>query len=298
MAGDAGVPGGQVTIGWNDYGVNQNQLMANSITPGTDFQFTDATAAIINSGTKAGPTATAFTQTISGLSASTISALDNLSVNLAVTDTSDQTLSLLLFSPPTVVNGVTVQPFITLFAASTINVGGTQTTLNPNIRGITGTNVGVVSMGPAVGTLFTDSAPRSITDINPVTAARGDTGPYIGQYSVENDQFVTDPYGRSLNAFLNTLLQNGYNINGNWTLESIDNNTSASTTPAFVNYWTLNLATGQRADINVVTSRDPEFRRHKRADSAAPWSPGRRRTPFCRPTRPLCRRSQSASDLA
>ena len=47
------------------------------------------------------------------------------------------TLSLILFSPPTVVNGVTVQPFITLFAASTINVGGTQTTLNPNIRGIT-----------------------------------------------------------------------------------------------------------------------------------------------------------------
>ena len=27
--GDAGIPGGQVTVGWNDYGANQNQLMAN-----------------------------------------------------------------------------------------------------------------------------------------------------------------------------------------------------------------------------------------------------------------------------
>ena len=150
--GDAGIPGGQVTVAWNNYGANQNGLMANTVTPGTDNQFTDATATIINPGTKTGPTTTGFSLTVSGLSSTTIQNLDSLSVNLAVTDSADNTLSLILFAPPTVVNGVTVQPFITLFAASTINVAGTQTTLNPDIRGITGTNVGVVSMGPAVGT--------------------------------------------------------------------------------------------------------------------------------------------------
>ena len=249
--GDAGVPGGQVTVGWNDYGANQNQLMANSISPGQAYQFSDTTGGIIGAGTKTGPTATDFSQTIT-LTANQIENLDSLNVNLGITDASDATLSVILFSPATVVNGQTIHPYITLFAASTINVGGTQSTLNPNVRGITGTNVGVVSMGPVVGTTFTDNASRSITDINPVTAARGDTGPYIGNYTIEDDGFVSDPYGRSLNSFLQTLLANGYPINGSWTLETIDNNTAAPSTPAFVNYWTLNLSTGQEADQNVV----------------------------------------------
>ena len=249
--GDAGVPGGQVTVGWNDYGANQNQLMANSISPGQAYAFSDTTGGIINAGTKTGPTDTDFTQTIS-LSPSQIANLDSLNVNLGITDATDATLSVILFSPATVVGGVTIQPYITLFAASTINVGGTQQTLNPNIRGITGTNVGVVSMGPVVGTTFTDNASRSITDINPVTAARGDTGPYIGNYTIEDDGFVSDPYGRSLNSFLQTLLANGYPVNGTWTLETIDNSTAAPSTPAFVNYWTLNLSTGQEVDQNVV----------------------------------------------
>ena len=229
--GDAGIPGGQVTVAWNDYGVNQNRLMANTITPGQAYQFTDNNAGIIGAGTKTGPTSTPFTQTIS-LTASQISNLNSLNVNLAITDATDATLSVLLLSPPTTVGGQTVQPFITLFAASTINVGGTQSTLNPDVRGITGANVGVLNTGsPIVGTTFTDNASRSITDINPVTAARGDTGPYIGNYTIEDDFFVSDPYGRSLNSFLQTLLANGYPINGPWTLETIDNSTSASDHP-------------------------------------------------------------------
>jgi subtilisin-like proprotein convertase family protein len=249
--GDAGIPGGQVTVAWNDYGANQNQIMANTITQGQNFQFNDTTATLINAGTMAGPSATVFNVNVS-LTAAQINSLDALSVNLAITDSTDATLSLILFAPVTVINGQAVQPFITLFAASTVNVGGTQTTLNPDVRGISGTNVGVQPMGPAVGTIFTDNAAESITDINPVTAARGDTGPYIGNYTVENDQFVSDPYGRSLDAFLRTLLTSGYNINGQWTLEAIDNSTSAPSTPAFLNYWTLGLSTGQHPDVNVV----------------------------------------------
>ena len=70
---------------------------------------------------------------------------------------------------------------------------------------------------------------------------------------------MSDPYGRSLDAFLQTLLSNGYNINGQWTLESIDNSTSAPSTPAFVNYWTLNLATGQKPDANDVVAVGTNF---------------------------------------
>ncbi len=190
--GDAGIPGGQVTVSWNDYGANQNRLMANSISPGQAYQFTNNTGGIIDAGTMTGPTATFFPQTVS-LPAGQILNLNSLNVNLAITDSTDATLGLILRSPSTTVNGVTVKPFITLFAASTINVGGTQTTLNPDIRGITGTNVGVVTTGSAVGTTFTDNASRSITDINPSTALEGHTGPYIGNYRIENDGFVTRP---------------------------------------------------------------------------------------------------------
>ena len=37
--GDAGVPGGEVTVIWDDFGTNQNQIMANTISPGHSYQF-------------------------------------------------------------------------------------------------------------------------------------------------------------------------------------------------------------------------------------------------------------------
>ena len=44
--GDAGIPGGQVTVGWTDFGANQNQLMVNPIAPGKDYRFDGATGVI------------------------------------------------------------------------------------------------------------------------------------------------------------------------------------------------------------------------------------------------------------
>ena len=59
LAGDAGIPGGQVTVGWADDGANQDQLMVNSIAPGKAYSF-DGTTGLIT-GNKYPPTATTET---------------------------------------------------------------------------------------------------------------------------------------------------------------------------------------------------------------------------------------------
>ena len=40
-------------------------------------------------------------------------------------------------------------------------------------------------------------------------------------------------------------------INGTWKLETIETSTSAPSTPASVDFWTLNLATGMKPDVDV-----------------------------------------------
>ena len=102
--------------------------------------------------------------------------------------------------------------------------------------GLTGANIGV-NNGFAVGTTFTDNAARSIVDINPFTGARGAGAPYVGNFRVENDGFVTGPF-QTLDAFLRAVLADG-NINGTWTLQITETNTSAPSSPEFVNFWTL-----------------------------------------------------------
>ena len=124
------------------------------------------------------------------------------------------------------------------------SVGGASV----SVRGITGGNVGT-NNGFLVGTTFTDSAARSIVDIN-ATGGRGATAPYVGDFLVENDGFVADPDGRTLTAFLNKVLANG-DIDGTWKLETIDTNTSAPSTPATVDFWTLNFASGMKPDLDV-----------------------------------------------
>ena len=132
---------------------------------------------------------------------------------------------------------------ITLFTNQTDAGGATV-----QVRGITGANVGT-NNGFLVGTTFTDSAARSIVDIS-ATGGRGAAAPYVGDFRVENDIFVTDPDGRTLTAFLNKVLANG-DINGTWKLETIDTTTSAPSTPAAVDFWTLNLSTGMKPDLDV-----------------------------------------------
>ena len=66
-----------------------------------------------------------------------------------------------------------------------------------------------------------------------------------------DDGFVVDPDGQTLTAFLNKVLSNGA-INGTWKLETIDTTTSAPTTPASVDFWTINLSTGMKPDLDLA----------------------------------------------
>jgi subtilisin-like proprotein convertase family protein len=241
IPGDTGIPGGEVTVSWDNFGANQNELMTNTIAPGHAYQFTGS-GGIINPGTKAGATITSFPQAIS-IPASDINSLDALNLTVAATDSNLAMLGMILVAP----NGDS----FTLFAPQSI--GGAAITT----RGISGSNLGV-NNGFAIGTTFTDSAARSIVDINPVTLARGAAAPFIGNYRPEDD-FFTNPSntnGTTLNAFLATEVRKG-DINGTWTLETVDTNTSPTTPPNFVNFWTLSLSTGLTPDANAVVVGGP-----------------------------------------
>ena len=231
--GDAGVQGGQVTVGWTDTATNEHQLMVNSIPSGRDFRF-NGTKGVINSGTTGAPAATDFTSTVQ-VPLNQIALLDNLTLTVDITDANDAMLGLKLIAPD--------GEFITLFTNQTDAAGSVTT------RGISGANVGV-NNGFLVGTTFTDSAARSIVDISP-TGGRGASAPYVGDFRVERDGFVVDPDGQTLTAFLNKVLSNGA-INGTWKLETIDTNTSAPTTPATVDFWTINLSTGMKPDLDLA----------------------------------------------
>lgn len=227
QSGDAGVPGGQVTVGWVDTAANENQVLVNSAQPGRDLGF-NGTSGFINFGTT-----TDFTTAVQ-IPANQIADLTSLSLTVDITDSTDANLGLKLIAP----GGESIYLF------TNQSVGGNSV----SVRGIPGSNVGV-NNGFLVGTTFTDSAARSIVDIN-ATGGRGAAAPYVGDYLVENDGFVADPDGRTLTAFLNKVLADG-DINGTWKLETIDTTTSAPSTPSTVDYWTLNFASGMKPDLDV-----------------------------------------------
>ena len=154
--GDAGVPGGQVTVAWDNFGTNQNQIMVNTISAGHSYQF-NGPGGIINPGTITSSTITRFSQTIS-IPANDVNNLDDLSLTVAATDSNLAMLGMILVAP----NGDSY----TLFAPQTIWGATVQ------FRGISGSNLGI-NNGFAIGTTFVDSAARSIVNINPFTGARG-----------------------------------------------------------------------------------------------------------------------------
>ena len=54
-----------------------------------------------------------------------------------------------------------------------------------------------------------------------------------------------------MDTFLAKVIANGA-VNGTWQLEAIDSNTSPPTTPSFVDFWSLNLNTGQTPDLDLA----------------------------------------------
>jgi subtilisin-like proprotein convertase family protein len=254
--GDPGVAPGTVTIAWADIASlastdptkNQSRLLDNTVSPGRNFpanQVLGLPSGLINFGTT-----TTFSQTVS-IPANQVANVSSLTLGVAITDSSDANLGLVLIGP----HGETY----TVFAPQTVGGNTNQA------AGISGTNIGI-NNGFAVGTVFNDKAARSIVDIS-ATGGRGASAPYLGDYRPENDFFtnigdppppgtsVTPPNGniRTLTDFLNEVKANG-GLNGTWKLETVDTNTSAPSSPNFVNLWSLNFSTGLQVGTQVDMS--------------------------------------------
>ncbi len=239
--GDPGLAPGTVTVAWTDTASlastdptkNQSRLLDTTISPGRGYQANQVLglpSGLINFGTT-----TSFSQAVT-IPAGQAANVTSLSLSVAITDGSDANLGLVLVGP----HG----EMITLFAPQTI--GGTTV----QARGISGANVGV-NNGFAVGTTFIDTAARSIVDIGP-TGNRGAAAPFPGDYRVEEDGFAGNG-PNALTAFLNRVKADG-GLSGTWTLETIDTNTSAPSSPNFVNFWSLNFSTGLQVGTEVDMS--------------------------------------------
>jgi len=229
--GDAGIPGGQVAVSWEDFA--DVQLMANTVSAGRGYVF-GGDAGNIPFGTT-----TEFGNSVQFPANFDFSTLTNLSVTVAIVDSSDANLGLTLVAP----SGDT----LTLFLPQTIN-GVTNTG-----RGIGGANVGTITYTMnniatyALGTTFDDNATRSIFDPT-TTGTNANTAPYLGNFRIEGSGFGGG--FNSLTSFLDQEIAKG--INGSWKLETIETSTSAPATPSFINYWTLNFTQGLSANIDDV----------------------------------------------
>jgi subtilisin-like proprotein convertase family protein len=229
QANDLGISGGQVAVGWDDFG--DKLLMANTLTPGQDFSFGDQNEIEINEG--------AVTEASIPVSISKTTGLDTLDVTVNIVDSNDADLGLTLIAPSgdTYTLLLNQVPFIGATANTGIGISGA------NLGVITYTNNDIASY--AMGTTFDDNATRGIFD-STAAGTNGVAAPAIGQYQPENFE--------SLDTFLATELAKG-KINGTWKLELNDTNTPPTSPPATPNFlinWSLSFGKGLVADNDVI----------------------------------------------
>ncbi len=141
--------------------------------------------------------------------------LDSLDVRVDIIDPSDQFLGLVLIAP----NGT---------STFTLQFNERPDGANEGVQTYSMNNIGDYELG----TIFDDNATRFIGD-------KSEASPYFGDYV---------PDGGSLCAFLAGL---GNGVNGTWTLETIDSNTSTSASPGFVLDWSLSFGRGLTPDNDV-----------------------------------------------
>ena len=245
QAGDVGIPGGQVAVTFDDFG--NNQVVANTISPGDDYSF-DAQYSISSGSIPFGTYlsgGTAFPVTVSSISNPT--QLDTLDVTVNIVDSSDANLGLELQAP----SGDTFE----LLANQVIDTNPTTTVTNTG-QGISGSNLGVVTYTTnniasyAMGTTFDDNATRDIFDPT-ATGTNSIAAPAIGAYRPEGAGFGGFG-GETLDQFLAAELKTTQGINGTWHLITLDSNTSAPSSPNFIINWSLSLGRGLTPDNNRV----------------------------------------------
>jgi subtilisin-like proprotein convertase family protein len=232
QSGDAGIPGGQVSVGWDDFG--NGQVIDNTDTAGRDYSFGDDPGfKIITEGTQ-----TDFNIPVSINNTTGLSTLD---VTVNIVDSSDQFLGLTLVAPSgdaytLLLNQV---PFIGATADTGIGISGT----NLGVKSYTMNNIATYAMG----TTFDDNATRDIFD-STLAGTNSISGPAVGEYQPEEAGF-----GETLDEFLAGELAKG--INGTWTLVANDTNMPPTTPPTTPNYlinWSLSFGRGLTADNDVI----------------------------------------------
>ena len=90
VSGDTGIAAGQVAVTFDDFGTNQQQILANTLTAGTDNTFGGATGGI-NIGT--------ITSFANPVNVSNTSTVDSLDVTVNIVDSNDAYLGLILVAP-------------------------------------------------------------------------------------------------------------------------------------------------------------------------------------------------------
>jgi subtilisin-like proprotein convertase family protein len=242
--GQTGLPGGQVSVVWDDYGTGAqpginpqfDRLLANALSTGVNNGFTGGGGLINDAGpgTPNSPATTSFPISVN-LTDPRFTTLSNLTVTVNMVAPTLAELSLELV-PPT---GSGLSP-ITLVANQTDASGNN----NPFI-GISGANLGISTNGSTLGTIFNDNAARDIVDLQSGGSGRGAAAPFIGNFRPEQDGGLAALDG--LNAAA---------LNGTWNLVVTDFRND--TTPASLVNWALNFTSGvSRSTLNsVILSQD------------------------------------------
>ena len=236
--GDIGIAGGQVAVTFDNFATNQDEILANTLSPGTDDSFGQQFSGF-SGGIPIGTTdATTFQIPVNITNTATV---DSLDVTVNIVDAQDQYLGLMLVAP----SGAT---FTLILNQVPVVKGMADTGI-----GISGANVGVVTytnnniFSYAVGTTFDDNATRNIFNTT-TTGTNGNAAPYIGEFQAEE----TLDTGETLDEFVSSQLKTAAGINGTWILETKDTDANAPSSPQYVINWSLSFGHGLNADTYVA----------------------------------------------
>lgn len=225
--GSPSVPGGQVTVVWDDWGTftrtspNRDTIRSQRVNVGTNqtfsgiYAFPGASIGIALSTNPVTPVVTSFPINVN-ITDPNFATLSDLTVTLNIQSGSLNELSGELVGP----NGQRV----TLFRRRN---GATIP-----FFGIQGANMGLSPLGTWIGATFDDTASQNINQ---------GAAPYIGHYLPEQGS-MNGPFVGSTPT----------SLNGTWTLVLTNWSTATSPTPAVVN-WSLSLSSGGTAKGGNVT---------------------------------------------
>ena len=243
--GVTAIPGGQVTVGFDDIGTGANAtppfdiLYDNQASGATVQTFQGSTGTIgdaMKSGSVSIPNITDFPVNVD-ITNPSFQSVSDLSIELSLTDPALNELSAVLI-PPVGSN----LPSLTLFNNRTSSTGATLTG-----QGITGANMGSTTSGIELGTVFDDQATRLITD---TTAA----APYTGHFRPEGDGSTTTSGNEIDLDYGGATPTSGVNgIDGVWILQITDNVNSGTPPPRqMVQSLSLNFTSGLTAGTQTL----------------------------------------------